>query len=80
MLKYHRYVWDSFVKRPSGLYVFGRGLDSFEIVKQLVINFSAKRELVFVFGLDDNEKHRIIWETANAGVEFLPKDIEKNIK
>ncbi|KAH0788059.1 DNA repair endonuclease XPF [Histomonas meleagridis] len=34
--------------------------------------------MVFIFGLSENDKQRIIWESANSGVEFLPKDIEKD--
>lgn len=49
-----------------------------EIVKQLVIDLSSKQQLVFVFGLSENDKNRIIFDAASAGVEFLPKDIEKD--
>lgn len=77
MLKYHQFIWNSFSSKPSGLYVLGRGLDCFEIEKQLIIEYSKNHELVFVFGVSDNDKQRIIWEAANSGIEFLPKDIEK---
>ncbi|OHT00897.1 ERCC4 domain containing protein [Tritrichomonas foetus] len=78
MLKYHKYIWDSFRKKPSGLYILGKGLDVFEIEKQLIIEYSKNHKLVFVFGISENDKQRIIWEAANSGIEFLPKDIEKD--
>lgn len=77
MLKYHHYIWDSFSSHPNGLYILGKGLDAFEIEKQLIIECSKNHKLVFVFGITENDKQRIIWESANMGVEFLPKDIEK---
>lgn len=77
MLKYHQFIWNTFSTQPNGLYILGKGLDSFEIEKQLIIECSKNHQLVFVFGISENDKQRIIWESANLGVEFLPKDIEK---
>jgi DNA excision repair protein ERCC-4 len=78
MLRYHHYIWDSFTRNPDGLYILGRGLDSFEIVRQMVIDSASRRHRLIVFGATDHEKHRIIWDAANANIEFLPKDIEKD--
>ena len=77
MLKYHKYIWNKFSEHANGLYILGKGLDAFEIEKQLIIESSKKHQLVFVFGISENDKQRIIWESANSGVEFLQKDIEK---
>lgn len=80
MLKYHHFIWNTFSNHPDGLYILGKGLDAFEIEKQLIIECSKAHQLIFVFGISENDKQRIIWESANSGVEFLPKDIEKAIE
>lgn len=78
MLPFQKQAWDFLNKKESGLILTGKGMNTLEIVKQFVIKYSHERKLVFVFGLSDSEKYKIIWECANAGVEFLPKDIEKD--
>ena len=78
MLRYHQYIWDSFQQKPSGLYILAKGLDIFELEKQLVIQSAQNHKLIFVFGVSENDKQRMIWEAANAGIDVLPKDIEKD--
>ena len=78
MLPYQKQVWDVFNKKESGLNIAGKGMNTIEVVKQFVIKYSQERKLVFVFGLNEGEKYKIIWASADAGVEFLPKDIEKD--
>ena len=77
MLPFQKQVWDFLNKKGSGLNIAGKGMNTIEIVKQFVIKYSQERKLVFVFGLSETDKYKLTWAAADAGIEFLPKDIEK---
>lgn len=77
MLAYQKQIWDTLLEKESGLVICGKGMDTMEIVKQLVVKYSQESQFVFVFGCSEHAKYKIIWECADCGIEFLPKDIEK---
>ncbi|EAY16794.1 ERCC4 domain containing protein [Trichomonas vaginalis G3] len=79
MLTYQKQIWDTLLEQESGLVLCGKGMDTIEIVKQLVVKYSQESKFVFVFGCPENAKYKIIWECADCGIEFLPKDIEKAV-
>jgi len=78
VLDFQNHIIQRLSAKNGGLIITGRGMDTLNIVQYLVLESCKKKELVFVFGLNDKEKHKIIWEAANEDIEFLPKDIEKD--
>lgn len=79
MLPFQQEAMNLMIQHQCSLSLFGRGLDSIEIINQMIITSLQNNKQTFVFGLNEEEKKKITLMSDTMGTPTLPVDMEKEI-